>query len=126
MIKLDYSKFNGLLPAVAQDHESGRVLMVAFMNEQAFNLTVETKIAHYWSRSRQELWKKGGTSGHVQKVHEIWVDCDNDTVVLKIEQIGGAACHKGYESCFYQKLDDNGEPHIYEEPVFDPKEVYGK
>ncbi len=125
MIELDFSKFDGLLPAVCQDHETGKVLMVAFMNREAWEKTLATGEAHYWSRSRNELWHKGGTSGHVQKVKTIWVDCDNDTVVLEVEQIGGAACHTGYESCFHRRVNADGELETVGEPVFDPKEVYG-
>jgi phosphoribosyl-AMP cyclohydrolase len=124
VIELDFSKFDGLLPAVVQDYASGKVLMVAFMNDQAWQKTMETKEAHYWSRSRQTLWHKGGTSGHVQKVKEILVDCDDDTVVLKVEQIGNAACHTGYESCFHRRVTKDGGLEVLGQPVFDPKEVY--
>lgn len=126
VIDLDFSKFDGLLPAVVQDYSSGKVLMVAFINQQAWEKTLETKEAHYWSRSRQTLWHKGGTSGHVQKVKEILVDCDDDTVVFKVEQIGNAACHTGYESCFYRRVTESGELETIGQPVFDPEEVYGK
>jgi phosphoribosyl-AMP cyclohydrolase len=126
MIELDFSKGNGLLPAIAQDHKSGRVLMLAYVNEAAWEKTLETGEAHYWSRSRQELWHKGATSGHVQKVKEIYVDCDNDTVVFKVEQVGGAACHLGYKSCFHKKVDSEGNFTIVGEKIFDPEKVYKK
>jgi phosphoribosyl-AMP cyclohydrolase len=126
MIELDFSKGNGLLPAIAQDHKSGRVLMLAYINKAAWEKTLETGDAHYWSRSRRELWHKGATSGHVQKVKEIYVDCDNDTVVFKVEQVGGAACHLGYESCFHKKVDGEGNFTIVDEKIFDPEKVYKK
>ncbi|EGJ49499.1 phosphoribosyl-AMP cyclohydrolase [Desulfocurvibacter africanus] len=122
MFKPDFKKME-LLPAIAQDAATGEVLMLAYMNEQAWNATLETGEAHYWSRSRQELWHKGGTSGHVQKVKSIRLDCDSDTVLLLIEQVGGAACHKGYKSCFYRELKD-GQVRECSPVVFDPKEVY--
>lgn len=125
-MKLDFSKFDGLLPAIAQEAETGQVLMVAFMNQEAWDKTIETGEAHYWSRSRQVLWHKGGTSGNVQVVKEILVDCDDDTVLLKVEQVGKAACHTGHVSCFHKRLEKDGAVTILGEPVFDPKEVYGK
>jgi len=124
-IDLDFSKFNGLLPAVVQDFESGDVLMVAFMNKEAWDATLSTGMATYFSRSRQELWVKGKTSGNIQNVREIWIDCDNDTVLLKVDQIGGAACHKGFKSCFYRKIKE-GRVEIIGKPVFYPEEVYNK
>ena len=124
-IDLDFSKFNGLLPAVVQDFESDDVLMVAFMNKEAWNATLSTGMATYFSRSRQELWVKGKTSGNIQNVREIWIDCDNDTVLLKVDQVGGAACHKGFKSCFYRKIKE-GRVEIIGKPVFDPEEVYNK
>ncbi|MGA7879010.1 MAG: phosphoribosyl-AMP cyclohydrolase [Desulfoferrobacter sp.] len=124
-MKPDFSKQNGLLPAIVQDAGSGKVLMLAYMNELAWDKTVETGEAHYWSRSRQKLWLKGEESGHVQKVREIYLDCDLDTILLRVEQVGGAACHTGYQSCFYQRYS-NGEIETVGERVFDPKEVYKK
>ena len=121
----DFSKSDGLLPVVVQSASSGRVLMVAYMNEIAWNRTVETGKAHYWSRSRRKLWMKGEQSGNVQLVREIYVDCDLDTILLKIEQVGGAACHTGFESCFYRQFKD-GRLEVQGTPVFDPEEVYGK
>ncbi|WP_277542490.1 phosphoribosyl-AMP cyclohydrolase [Haloarcula laminariae] len=110
---------NEYLPAVAQDAESGEVLMLAYVTEAALEKTRETGYAHYYSRSRDELWKKGGTSGHTQEIEEIRVDCDGDALLYRIDQSGGA-CHTGYESCFYRTLDgeDVGEK------VFDPDDVY--
>ena len=125
MIELDFSKGSGLLPAIVQDHRSGRVLMLAYINKQSWERTLETGEAHFWSRSRQELWHKGGTSGHVQIVKEIYADCDNDTVLFRVEQIGGAACHEGYESCFYKKVERDGSVAVFDEKVFDPEKVYG-
>jgi phosphoribosyl-AMP cyclohydrolase len=126
MISLNFDKGNGLLPAIVQDHDSGKILMLAYINKSSWEKTFETGEAHYWSRSRQELWHKGGTSGHVQKIKEIYMDCDQDTVLFKVEQVGGAACHTGYESCFYQKVDTNGEVTVVGEKIFDPRKVYKK
>ena len=126
MIELDFSKGKGLLPAIVQDIESGNVLMLAYINKASWERTLETGEAHYWSRSRQELWHKGGTSGHVQKIREIFVDCDNDTVLFKVEQVGGAACHIGYETCFHKKVDSKGNFTIVGKKLFDPEKVYKK
>lgn len=126
MIQLDFSKSaDGLLPAVAQDHETGDVLMLAFINEEAWEHTLKTGHATYWSRSRSELWEKGLSSGNVQEIVDIYVDCDQDAVVFKVKQIGGAACHTGFRSCFYRRVDGD-ELQTEGEPVFDPKKVYGK
>lgn len=124
-IRLNFDKLDGLLPAVIQDAGSGEVLMVGFMNAQAWEATLKTGKATFFSRSRQSLWVKGETSGNVQLVKEILIDCDDDTVVVKVEQIGGAACHTGHRSCFYKKVT-NGSVRIIGEPVFDPRKVYGK
>jgi phosphoribosyl-AMP cyclohydrolase len=124
MIELDFSKGDGLLPAIAQDYKSGKVLMHAYINQASWEKTLETGEAHYWSRSRQELWHKGGTSGHIQKIKEIYADCDGDTVLFKVEQVGGAACHTGRETCFHQRVDRNGEVTIVGEKLFDPDKVY--
>ena len=124
MIELDFSKGDGLLPAIAQDYKMGTVLMMAYINRESWEKSLETGEVHYWSRSRQELWHKGGTSGNVQKIIEIYADCDNDTVLFKVEQIGGAACHKGFTTCFHQKVDNNGNVTIVGERVFDPEKVY--
>jgi phosphoribosyl-AMP cyclohydrolase len=113
-----------LIIAVAQDFESSEVLMVAFMNQEAFEKTLQTGSAHYWSTSRNKLWIKGESSGHLQKVREILTDCDKDAVILKIKQ-EGAACHKGYYSCFYREIEDNGQLKIIKEKIFQPENVYG-
>lgn len=113
-----------LVIAIAQDYKTSEVLMVAYMNREAFYKTVETKKAHYWSTSRQKIWLKGESSGNFQKVHEILVDCDEDAVLMKISQKGGA-CHEGYESCFFRKLEDD-KLEIIGNKVFDPDEVYNK
>lgn len=126
MIELDFHKGNGLLPAIAQEHTSGKVLMLAYINKEAWEKTLATGEAHYWSRSRREIWHKGGTSGNVQKIVEILVDCDNDTVLFIVEQIGGAACHTGYDSCFHKKIDSKGQVSIVGKKIFDPEKVYGK
>jgi phosphoribosyl-AMP cyclohydrolase len=125
MIELDFEKTGGLLPAIAQDYASGEVLMLAYMNREAWEATLESGRATYFSRSRQSLWVKGETSGNIQSVKEIRFDCDRDTVLLKVEQIGGAACHTGHRSCFYNKVE-NGTASVVGEPVFNPEEVYKK
>ena len=126
IIELDFSKGNGLLPAIAQDYSSGKVLMLAYINQISWEKTLETGEAYYWSRSRQELWHKGATSGHIQKIKEIYADCDNDTVLFKVDQVGGATCHLGYESCFHKKVDTNGSFMVEGEKIFDPEKVYKK
>lgn len=126
MNELDFTKDGqGLLPAIVQDYRTGEVLMLAYINVLAWEKTLETGKAHYWSRSRNKLWLKGESSGHIQLIRDIYVDCDQDTVVYKVEQLGGAACHKGYRSCFYRKVDQ-GQFTIHGQRVFDPAEVYGK
>ena len=124
-IQIDFDKTGGLVPAIVQDHETGEVLMLAYMNREAFNATLENGKATYWSRSRQTLWVKGETSGNVQLVKEIRIDCDDDTILLKVEQLGGAACHTGHQSCFHKKVE-KGAIRIVGKPVFDPREVYKK
>ncbi len=123
MITLDFEKCGGLIPTIVQDFETGEVLMLAFMNEEAWQETLNTGRATYWSRTRQELWVKGQSSGNVQLVKEIRIDCDDDTVLLKVEQIGGAACHTGYRSCFFKKVAD-GSIRVVGEKIFEPEEVY--
>jgi phosphoribosyl-AMP cyclohydrolase len=122
---LDFEKVGGLIPAIVQDAATGEVLMLAYMNRQAWQATLETGKATFFSRSRQKLWIKGESSGHQQLVREIRIDCDGDAVVLKVRQLGGAACHHGYRSCFYRHIAD-GEVRVDAEPVFDPKKVYVK
>jgi phosphoribosyl-AMP cyclohydrolase len=115
----------GLIPAIAQDYQTHDILMVAWMNAESLVLTAEQGVAVYWSRSRQELWRKGETSGHQQKVHEIRLDCDNDVIILKVDQAGGIACHTGRRSCFFKVLKD-GQWHPVEPVLRDPKDIYGK
>lgn len=110
-----------LRPAIVQDYRTGEVLMLAYMNDEALRLTRETGRAHYWSRSRGKLWRKGEESGHEQLVKAIFIDCDEDTILLKVEQLGGA-CHTGYRSCFYRTIDGK----IVGEKVFEPEEAYRK
>ena len=124
-MNLDFSKLGGLAPAVIQDHATGRVLMVGFMNEEAFLKTVETGYATFFSRSRNELWLKGESSGHRLVVKEISTDCDRDTVLVKVEVLGPGVCHHGYESCFYRTLK-HGEWVVTEERTYDPDAVYGE
>jgi len=126
MIDLDFSKDpQGLLPAIVQDYATGDVLMLAYINKESWLETLKTGKAHYWSRSRSKLWLKGESSGHVQVIKDIFVDCDQDTVVFQVEQLGGAACHKGYHSCFYRRVKGD-ELIIDADPIFNPEEVYGK
>jgi phosphoribosyl-AMP cyclohydrolase len=125
MIRLNFEKMGGLIPAIVQDHMTGEVLMLAFMNPEAWEKTLSTGKATFYSRTRQALWVKGSTSGNVQLVKEIRIDCDDDTVLLKVAQLGGAACHTGHKSCFHKKVEDRSFQ-IVGTPVFDPKEVYKK
>jgi phosphoribosyl-AMP cyclohydrolase len=120
-----FEKSGGLVPAIAQDVATGEVLMMAYMNREAYDETVKTGRAVYYSRSRNKLWRKGEESGHVQEVKEIYIDCDADTILLKVHQIGGAACHEGYKSCFFRRVDRAGLT-VVGERVFDPKQVYKK
>jgi len=123
MIKLDFDKMNGLLPAIVQDYKTDEILMLGFMNEEAWKSTLSTGRATFFSRGRQALWVKGETSGNIQIVKEIRVDCDNDTVLLIVEQIGGATCHTGYRSCFFKRLKE-GAVEVIGTPAIDPREVY--
>jgi phosphoribosyl-AMP cyclohydrolase len=115
---------DGLVPAIAQDAHSGRVLTLAWMNRDALRQTMETKEAHYWSRTRRALWRKGEQSGHVQRVREIRLDCDNDAILIVVEQEGGIACHTGRETCFYQHLTD-GRWTVVEPVLKTPEAIYG-
>ena len=126
MIRLDFNKIGGLVPAIVQDYKTGEVLMLAFMNQEAWETTLSTGRATFYSRTRKELWIKGKTSGNMQLVKEIRIDCDDDTVLLKVEQVGGAACHTGHKSCFYKRVDEDGSIKIIGNPLFDPEEVYKK
>jgi phosphoribosyl-AMP cyclohydrolase len=123
-MELDFSKLNGLVTAVVQDHKTGRVLMVGFMNEEAFRKTVETGFVTFFSRSRNKLWLKGETSGHRLVVKEIATDCDRDTLLIKAESLGPGVCHEGYQSCFFRRLEDGAW--VESEPrAYDPAAVYG-
>lgn len=126
MLTPDFEKGGGLIPVIAQDAETKEVLMLAYMDRQAWEQTLATGEVHYFSRSRGALWHKGGTSGHVQKVHSIRIDCDRDAAVVLITQVGGAACHTGRRSCFYRLCGPDGEEQECSPMVFDPKKVYGK
>ncbi len=125
MIELAFEKMGGLIPAIVQDHASGDVLMLAYMNAAALAATLESGEATFFSRSRQELWVKGKTSGHVQRVKSVRIDCDQDAILVQVDQVGGAACHTGYRSCFYRRVEGNTLT-IDDQPVFDPMEVYKK
>jgi phosphoribosyl-AMP cyclohydrolase len=128
-MSLDYSKLDGLIPAVIQDSTSNRVLMVGFMNDEAFRKTCDTGFVTFYSRSRNKLWMKGETSGHRLAVREISTDCDEDSLVIKVESLGPGVCHNGYQSCFYRKLDQtapDGQQWVEGEPrTYDPAAVYG-
>ena len=124
-VKIDFAKGNGLVPVIVQDHESLEVLMVAYMNEEAWQKTLETGKAHYYSRSRKGPWFKGEESGNFQEVKDAFIDCDTDTILIQVNQFGGAACHEGYKSCFVrQRMGTDWK--VIAERVFDPKEVYKK
>ena len=125
MMTPNFDKMRGLIPAIAQDYKTGEVLMLAFMNQAAWEATLATGKATYYSRTRQELWIKGKTSGNLQIVKEIRIDCDDDTVLLKVEQVGGAACHTGHKSCFH-KMVDGESIRMIGKPVFNPEEVYNR
>jgi phosphoribosyl-AMP cyclohydrolase len=124
---LDTVKFDkeGLVPAIAQDAETGKVLMLAYMNRKSLEITLKERKMCYWSRSRKELWRKGATSGNTQDVKEILIDCDGDALVFKVTQTGGA-CHTGYESCFFRKVEDDGSFQIVDKLMFDAEEAYRK
>ena len=125
MATIDFDKSGGLVPAIAQDADTGQVLMLAWMNRAAYEETLRTGRACYYSRSRGKLWRKGEESGHVQEVREVYLDCDADTVLLKVRQVGGAACHEGYASCFFRRVKGDGLE-VVGERVFDPSTVYRK
>ena len=116
---------NGLVPVIAQEHDTGRILMFAWMNREALQLTSDTKQAVYWSRSRNKLWRKGEESGHVQRVHEIRLDCDEDVILINVEQVGGIACHTGRHNCFFKKLEN--DEWLVDQPVIkNPEEIYSE
>ena len=121
----DFSKADGLLPAIAQDADTGEVLMMAYMSRESYAETLATGRAVYYSRSRKRLWRKGEESGHVQEVRAVYLDCDNDTILLRVHQVGGAACHTGYRSCFFRQVAPDGI-RLVGQKVFDPAAVYGK
>lgn len=123
MVELDFKKSGGLIPAIAQDWQSGEILMLAYISPESWEETLKSGCATYFSRSRNKLWKKGESSGHVQKIHSILVDCDLDTVVFKVEQLGPGACHTGHRSCFYREVDGD-DLRETELPVFDADKVY--
>ncbi len=123
MIEPNFNKSDGLVPAIVQDAETKDILMLAYMNRESWAATLQSGKATFWSRSRRKLWLKGESSGHVQVIKNIYIDCDEDTILLQVEQLGGAACHTGHRSCFYRKLA--GEDFVVVgEKIFDPKEVY--
>lgn len=122
---LDFQKADGLVTAVIQDHQSGRILMVGYMNEESFRLTVERGYAIFWSRSRQKLWLKGESSGHKLLVKSIQADCDKDAILIQVEAVGPGVCHEGYESCFFRTLED-AEWKISEKQTYDPAAVYNR
>ena len=125
MIEIDFKKGKGFIPVIIQDVSTNEVLMLGYMNRKAWEKTFETKKAIFWSRSRKKLWLKGETSGHFQEVKEIYLDCDGDTLLLKVNQIGGATCHTGFRSCFHHRYEKGGW-NVIGKRIFDPKEVYGK
>jgi len=122
-MQLDFAKTGGMIPAVVQDHQTGRVLMVGFMNEEAFQKTVETGFTTFYSRSRNKLWMKGESSGHRLVVKSIQTDCDSDCLLVQVEAVGPGVCHEGYQSCFFRTLND-GAWQITESQTYDPKKVY--
>ena len=125
-MQLAFEKMNGLLPAVIQDHTSGEVLMLGFVNAEALAATQRTGEMHFFSRSRNKLWKKGETSGHVLRVREIRTDCDLDALLVRVEAVGPGVCHEGYRSCFFRQVELDGAFTVVEERVFDAADVYGE
>ena len=127
MLKPDFNKSaDALIPVIVQEAQTGDILMLAYINEEAWDMTLDSGYATYWSRSRNKLWKKGESSGNLQEIIDIFLDCDKDTVLFKVKQIGGAACHTGYKSCFFTKLNKDGTGVIEGERIFDPDKVYNK
>lgn len=125
-MELAFAKSGGLIPAIVQDHRTGEVLMLGFMNDHALAETQRTREVVFFSRSRQRLWKKGETSGHVLKLRELRVDCDADALLLRVEPIGPGVCHEGYRTCFFRQLDDAGQPAVTDERSFEPERVYSQ
>jgi phosphoribosyl-AMP cyclohydrolase len=124
-VKIAFEKYNGLVPAIVQDQRTNEVLMLGYMNEEALAETQRTKQAVFFSRSRNKLWRKGESSGHLLKVREVRIDCDSDTLLVRVEAMGPGVCHEGYRSCFYRKLESDGSAATVEERTFAPEEVYG-
>jgi phosphoribosyl-AMP cyclohydrolase len=125
VVEIDFKKGKGLIPVIIQDASTNEVLMLGYMSRASWKKTLETKKASFWSRSRKRIWVKGETSGNFQEIKEIYLDCDGDTLLLKVDQIGGAACHTGFRSCFHRRLV-KGKWKVIGRRIFDPKEVYGK
>jgi phosphoribosyl-AMP cyclohydrolase len=125
-VELDFAKAGGLLPAIVQDHRTGEVLMLGFMNDRALAETQRTREVVFFSRSRNRLWKKGETSGHVLQLRELRVDCDADALLLRVEAVGPGVCHEGYRSCFFRELDSDGQPSVVDKRTFQPEQVYGR
>jgi phosphoribosyl-AMP cyclohydrolase len=125
VIEIDFKKGDGLIPVIIQDASTHEVLMLGYMNQEAWEKTIKTGRASFWSRSRKKIWVKGETSKHFQEVKEIYLDCDGDTLLLKVDQIGGAACHTGFRSRFHQRYEEK-KWEVSGKRIFDPKEVYGK
>jgi len=123
-VKIAFEKNNGLVPAIVQDHTTGEVLMLGFMNEEALAETQQTRQAVFFSRSRDRLWRKGESSGHFLKVLELRVDCDSDTLLLRVQPVGPGVCHEGYRSCFFRRLEDDGATTVTEDRAFDPSKIY--
>jgi phosphoribosyl-AMP cyclohydrolase len=123
-VKIAFEKYNGLVPTIVQDHATGEVLMLGFMNEEALAETQRTRQAIFFSRSRNRLWRKGESSGHFLKVLELRVDCDSDTLLLRVQPIGPGVCHEGYRSCFFRRLEDDGTTTVTEDRAFDPSKIY--
>ena len=126
MVTIDFAKGDGIVPVIIQDYDTNDVLMLAYMNKEAWDKTLSTGKVHYYSRSRDRLWLKGETSGHTQDVKAVYIDCDTDTILIKIHQHGGAACHEGYRSCFFRERNGSDNWQVIGERVFDPETVYGK
>ena len=125
-MELAFEKLSGLIPGVVQDHQTGEVLMLGYLNSEALEQTQRTGEVHFFSRSRNRLWKKGETSGHVLRVREVRVDCDADALLFLVEPLGPGVCHEGYRSCFFRSLESNGQPVVVTERVFSPADIYGK
>jgi phosphoribosyl-AMP cyclohydrolase len=125
-VKIAFEKYNGLVPAIIQDDITGEVLMLGFMNEEALAETQRTQQVVFFSRSRNKLWRKGESSGHLLKVRELRVDCDSDALLLRVQPVGPGVCHEGYRTCFYRKLESDGTAKLTEERAFSPEDIYGR